>query len=431
VRRISNRLLVRTALLFALLLIISQFIWIAVGGIFFLKPLRVGYVTQLATYVKLTRSALTSMPRDARPAFLEQVNWQSNIRVMPIYPPYGEAAAPDREFPPPLATSLRSMAGNDVSARMGNPEANTWIRFVAGGQPYWLVVSPGRPRFPVPLLTSVVIALVVSCGGAYLLLAPLNRRLHAVVEASRAIGRGEIPAAVAVEGPEEIRELSRGFNQMSEGLQRLDAERRLMLAGISHDLRSPLVRLRLNVELNKPWLDSTTAGAMVRDIKEIDAILGQFLEFARDESDEPAQQSDLNAVVSEVCAGYRLSGHDVKTVLGQIGLENLRTVAVRRLITNLVDNAVRYAEKEIEVATSRDDDDQIIVTVADRGPGIRTGSPDALIKPFAREDASRSKPGSGLGLTMVDRIARAHGGSVKLINRPEGGLLVVVTLAAQ
>ncbi|HWM68304.1 MAG TPA: ATP-binding protein [Steroidobacteraceae bacterium] len=430
-RRLSNRLLVRTALLFALLLIVSQVIWIAVGSLLFLKPVRVGYVTQLATYVMLARSALASMPRDARPAFLEEVNRQSNIRVVPIHPPYGEAMAPDREFPPPMAMSLRNMAGNDVSARMGSPEANTWIRFVAAGQPYWLVVSPGRPPFPVPLLTSIVIALVVSTGGAYLLIARLNRRLHAVVQASRAIGRGEIPAAIAVEGPDEIQELSRGFNQMSEGLQRLDADRRLMLAGISHDLRSPLGRLRLNVELSESGLDSTTAGAMVRDIKEIDAILGQFLEFARDESDEPAQQCDLNAIVSEICEGYRLSGHDVRAVLGPVELANLRAVAVRRLITNLVDNGVRYAQKQIEVATSRTDDDQIVLTVADRGPGIRSGSPDALIKPFAREDDSRSRPGSGLGLTLVDRIARAHGGSVKLMNRPDGGLLVVVTLAAQ
>lgn len=430
-RRLSNRLLVRTALLFALLLIMSQVIWIAVGNLIFLKPLRAGYVTQLAAYVNLARSALASMPRDARPAFLKQVNRQSNVRVVPIYPPYGEAMAPDREFPPFMATSLRSLAGNDVSARMGNPEANMWIRFVAGGQPYWLVVAAGHPPFPIPLLTSVVIALFVSSGGAYLLIARLNRRLHAVVEASRAIGRGEIPAAMAVEGPEEIRELSRGFNQMSEGLQRLDAERRLMLAGISHDLRSPLVRLRLKVELSKPGLDRASARAMVRDIKEIDTILGQFLEFGRNESDEPPRQSEVNAIVSEVCAGYRLSGHDVRMVLGPVGLANLRAVAVQRLITNLVDNAVRYGEKKIEVATSRNDDDHIVVTVADRGPGIRTGSPDAMIKPFAREDVSRTKPGSGLGLTMVDRIARAHGGSVKLMNRPEGGLLVVVTLAAQ
>ena len=429
-RRLSNRLLVRTALLFALLLIASQATWIAVGNLFFLRPLRVGYVAQLATHVNLVRSALASMPRESRAAFLEQVNRQFNIRLVPIHPPYGEAMAPDGELPPPMAASLRTIAGNDVEARMDNSKANTWIRFTAGGQPYWLVVSAGHPPFPVPLLTWIVIALVASSGGAYLLIARLNRRLHAVVEASRAIGRGEIPAAIAVEGPEEIQELSRGFNQMSEGLQRLDAERRLMLAGISHDLRSPLVRLRLGVELGKPAVNSTAADAMVRDIKEIDAILTQFLEFARNESDESPRLSDLNAIVSDVCTGYQLSGHDVRTVLGPVGLANLREVAVRRLITNLVDNGVRYAEKDIEVATSRNDD-HLVVAVADRGPGIRTGSPDALIKPFAREDTSRSKPGAGLGLTVVDKIARAHGGSVKLMNRPQGGLLVVVTLAAQ
>jgi two-component system osmolarity sensor histidine kinase EnvZ len=174
------------------------------------------------------------------------------------------------------------------------------IRFVAGGKPYWLVVFAVRPPFPPPILMWVLTALVVSSSGAYFLISRLNRQLRVVVEASRTIARGEAPAAIAVEGPDET-ELSRGFNQMSESLQRLDADRRLMLAGISHDLRTPLVRLRLNVELNEQ-LSPLAAAAMVRDIKEIDAVLGQFLEFARNEADEPAQQSDLNALVADVCA---------------------------------------------------------------------------------------------------------------------------------
>jgi two-component system osmolarity sensor histidine kinase EnvZ len=103
---------------------------------------------------------------------------------------------------------------------------------------------------------------------------------------------------------------------------------------------------------------------------------------------------------------------------------------VRRLITNLVENALRYGERDVEGTTSRNDN-HIILAVADRGPGIRTVNPDALIKPFAREDVARTKPGTGLGLTLVDRTARAHGGSVSLVNRPEGGLLVVVILASQ
>jgi len=212
------------------------------------------------------------------------------------------------------------------------------------------------------------------------------------VEASRAIGRGEIPAAMAVEGPEEIRELSRGFNQMSEGLQRLDAERRLMLAGISHDLRSPLVRLRLEVELSKPELDCNSARAMVRDIKEIDTILGQFLEFGRNESDEPPQQSEVNAIV--VGGLRRLSAVRPRCQDGARAGRACKSAPRRRPAADHESRGQRGAlrRKEIEVATSRNDDDHIVVTVADRGPGIQTGSPDAMIKPFAREDVSRSKP---------------------------------------
>lgn len=427
-RRIKNRLFVRTAALFALLLIASQIIWITVGNIVFLKPLRVEYIGQLAAYVRLARSALASMPPEARPDFLQQVNHQSNIRLLSV--DYGESLAPVAEFPKPMVARLRRMAGDDVTARLGDMESDAWVRFVAGGQPYWLVVSAGRPPFPGPLIIWVLIAIVVSSCGAYLLISRLNRQLRAVVEASRAIGRGEIPAAIAVEGPDEIQELSRGFNQMSEGLQRLDAERRLMLGGISHDLRTPLVRLRLNIELGRPNLNGTAAESMVRDVQEIDSILTQFLQFARNESDESAQLTDVNDIVSDVCAGYQLSGQAIKVNLGLIGLAKLRPVGVRRLITNLVDNALRYGEKDVVVTTSRNED-HIVITVADRGPGIRSSTPDELIKPFAREDVSRTKPGTGLGLTMVDKIARAHGGFVKLTNRPEGGLLALVTLVPQ
>jgi two-component system osmolarity sensor histidine kinase EnvZ len=243
------------------------------------------------------------------------------------------------------------------------------------------------------------------------------------------MSRGEIPAGLALEGPEQVQDLRRSFNPMSESLQRFDAERRLMLAGLAHDVRALLVRLRLNVELSLHELAAARADAMVSDIEEVNAMLAQFLEFARSEAEEAPHRCDLNAIVAAICARYRLSGHDVRGVLGQVGLPVLREVAIGRLITNLVDNGLRYGEKEVEVATSRAGA-HVVVTVADRGPGIRTVNPDALIKPFAREHAAHGKPGTGLGLAVVDRIARAHGGAVKLINRPEGGLLVVVTLAA-
>jgi two-component system osmolarity sensor histidine kinase EnvZ len=294
--------------------------------------------------------------------------------------------------------------------------------------PGLLMLPMRRLPFPSPMLGSLLTAVIVSGIGAYLLISRLNRRLQVVVEASRTIGRGEIPAPIAVAGPLEIQQLSRCFNQMSEDLQRLDAERRLMLAGISHDIRTPLVRLRLGVELGRPELNPDAAESMIREIEEIDAILSQFLQFACDESQEPIQLMDMDSLVSDVCLGYRRRGRAIRTVLGSVGVASAREVAIRRLLANLIDNAIRYGEKDVEVTTSRLGDN-ILLTVSDRGPGIKSMAPEELLRPFAREDTSRSKPGTGLGLTIVDRIARVHGGSVTLRNRSGGGLAVLVSLA--
>jgi two-component system osmolarity sensor histidine kinase EnvZ len=428
-KRPFDRLVFRTAGLFTVLFIASQISWIAIGGLFLFNPRQNEFVIQLATYVKLARRGLASIPATSQSAFLREVNDHSDIALVPIYPPYGEAMAPERSLPAGMLMSLRELAGDDVDARIGLGEGGgTWIRFLAGKQRYWLVIPTRHLPFPGPMLGSLATALFVSAVGAYLLISRLNRRLQVVVEASRTIGRGQIPAPIELAGPLEIQELSRCFNQMSEGIQRLDAERRLMLAGISHDLRTPLVRLRLGIELSRPELSADCADSMIREIQQIDAILTQFLQFAHDESHEPVQLIDIDSLVSDVCVAYSRRGHDVRALLGSTGIAPVREVAVRRLLANLIDNALRYGGKEVEVATSRSGE-KILLSVSDRGPGIRSMEPDELLKPFAREDASRNKPGTGLGLTIVDRIARAHGGNVSLRNRRGGGLQVIASLS--
>ena len=235
------------------------------------------------------------------------------------------------------------------------------------------------------------------------------------------------PPRLPIEGPEEIQELSRGFNQMSEGLERLESERRLMLSGISHDLRTPLARLRVSVELNRSALNPDHALGMIQDITEMDDILGQFLEFARSDAQEAPHSFNLNERVSELCARYRLSGQHIETSLGATGPVRLRKLAIRRLLTNLIDSALCYGVKDVEVSTSRTDS-QIVLTVADRGPGIATADPSELIRAFAREEPARGQPGTGLGLAIVERIARTHAGRLDLVNRPGGGLIARVTL---
>jgi two-component system osmolarity sensor histidine kinase EnvZ len=427
VKAFPNRLLFRTALLFALLLIVSQIVWVSVSAGLYLKPFRMEYVGLLATDVKVARSALAMLPPEARQTAIGRFSRESGVAIAP-----GDAPARELSQPKSLESwtnAVRSLAGDDVDLRINERESTLWMRFVADGTPYWLVTPIMRmpELFSTALLLTASIAVLASLGGAYLLIVQLNGRLRAVVEAARTIGRGGIPGRLAVAGPQEIQDLSRGFNQMSEGLQRLESDRRLMLAGISHDLRTPLARLRLALELSSPALEQAHVLGMVQDISEMDAILEQFLDFSRNDSDEAPQVCDLNVLVSEVCARYQLSGEQVTTSLAMLEPVRLRRLAVRRLITNLLDNGLRYGRQDVEITTSGNCS-QIILTVADRGPGIQSGNPQEWIRAFSREDSARSKPGSGLGLTVVDRIARAHGGSLELQNRAGGGLRVTVTL---
>jgi two-component system osmolarity sensor histidine kinase EnvZ len=271
------------------------------------------------------------------------------------------------------------------------------------------------------LFVGLEIALAV--GGAYLIVFRLTKRLRYVTEAAKAIGQGEPPEILEVSGPEEIRSLSEGFNQMSRDLMKLEADRRLMLAGISHDLRTPLTRMRIAAELANSNVDP----AMVHDIEDMEAILRQFLDYARDGSEEQPAVHDLNDLVQEVGQRFAARGHLIETDLGRVPPFSFRRHSIRRVLDNLIDNAVRYGKSGIRVET-RCSSDSVFTTVRDRGPGIHSGNPTDFIKPFAREDVSRSERGAGLGLTIVDRVVRLHGGRLRLENSNGGGLSATIEI---
>jgi two-component system, OmpR family, osmolarity sensor histidine kinase EnvZ len=237
-----------------------------------------------------------------------------------------------------------------------------------------------------------------------------------------------MPSPLPETGPEEIRALSRGFNQLAVKLEALEADRRLMLVGISHDISTPLTRLRLAIELMQMKPDVNQVPGMLQDIEEMNGILVQFADYAKTGKEEEAVPGDFNQVVAEVCQRYRAVGKAVQSDFAKIPAFNFRALAVRRLVTNLVDNAARYGSDEIEVNT-RYQDGVVTLSVLDQGPGIRSIDPNALIRPFARENVARgTQLGAGLGLSIVDRIAKTHGGSLILCNRPECGLAVTVTI---
>jgi two-component system osmolarity sensor histidine kinase EnvZ len=294
-------------------------------------------------------------------------------------------------------------------------------------QPYQIYHPKGTLRFLVDAEWALF-ALIVCTIGVYIIFYWMRRQLQNLLNAARILGRGRMPPPLPETGPEEIRDLSRGFNQLALNLETLESDRRLMLVGISHDLSTPLTRLRLAIELMPMKPDVNQLPGMIQDIEEMNGILVQFADYAKTGKEEEPALGDFNLVVAEVCQRYVSAGKVVHADLARIPAFNFRALAVRRLVTNLIDNAARYGSSEIEVNT-RYHGGLVTLSVLDQGPGIQSVDPNTLIKPFAREDVARAAQlGAGLGLSIVDRIAKTHGGSLTLGNRPKGGLAATVTI---
>lgn len=267
----------------------------------------------------------------------------------------------------------------------------------------------------VPLLS--ILAIVV-------LARQLNRPLKRLQLAAIRVGRGLHSTHLdEFGGPTEIRAVNRAFNQMTQQIRQAEHERTIMLAGISHDLRTPLTRMRLSAELMG---DPELSEGMVSDVEDMDAILDQFISFMRDGSEEPNTVASLNALILDVAHQFQAQ-IDIKTDLGDISAVTLKHLSFKRVLANLIQNALNYGRGPIELST-REENDHIVFTCRDHGHGIDVSRADELLQPFQRGESARTTQGSGLGLAIVARIVRQHYGRLHLRNHVEGGLEVVIEL---
>jgi two-component system osmolarity sensor histidine kinase EnvZ len=216
---------------------------------------------------------------------------------------------------------------------------------------------------------------------------------------------------------------------MLGNLRQIERDRAILLAGVSHDLRTPLARLRLGIEMTHA--DEATRASMAADIEEMNRIIDQFLDFARQDAATATEPIDINQALAACVERYTRAGRDVHLQVGTPALVRIKPAAISRVASNLIDNALAYGRAPLDVTTRRHGD-EVVVDVADPGPGIPPGDVERLKQPFMRADMSRSRadgaPGAGLGLAIVDRIARLHGGSFDLLAREGGGTIARVTL---
>jgi len=310
----------------------------------------------------------------------------------------------------------------------------------------WLNIRTTRLEEPPPwagkTLQLLGLLLMVVIAGGLVIARRIARPMARLAEASNRLGLGQAEAHLAEEGPREIRQTIHAFNLMQERLQRHIRDRSRMLAAVSHDLRTPITALRLRAE----YIDDTEIRERtLATLAEMEAILSATLAFARDEAaDERARATDLAALVQSLVDDYADLEADLGGAVSYQGPDRsifqCRPVALRRALSNLIDNALKYggAARVQLLELGRDQKPGggggrgRLILIDDDGPGIPEADLERVFEPFLRLETSRSREtgGTGLGLAVARTIVHAHGGTLRLSNRPGGGLRAAVRLPA-
>ncbi|MBT0719270.1 two-component system sensor histidine kinase EnvZ [Rosenbergiella epipactidis] len=274
-----------------------------------------------------------------------------------------------------------------------------------------------------PLFRYTLMIMLLAIVGAWLFIRMQNRPLVALEHAALQVGRGQIPPPLREYGASEVRSVTRAFNQMASGVKQLADDRTLLMAGVSHDLRTPLTRIRLATEMigaDEQYL----ADSINKDIEECNAIIEQFIDYLRTGQEIQKERVDLNTVLGEVVAaesGYEreIDNHVMSNEL----LLDINPLGIKRAVANMVVNAARYGNGWIRVSSGRELD-RAWFQVEDDGPGIDKEQIAHLLQPFVRGDSARTTSGTGLGLAIVQRIIDAHQGELNFDTSEKGGLKI-------
>jgi two-component system osmolarity sensor histidine kinase EnvZ len=319
-------------------------------------------------------------------------------------------------------TEVRISEGDNYYFWVKPPQAkNYWVRLPLDGL---------EERNLSPFTIYLIAIGILSVAGGWVFARQLNRPLKSLESAAKEVGQGDFPEQLKEIGSTEIVAVTRAFNQMSAGIKQLEKDRSLLMAGVSHDLRTPLTRIRLATEMMGPNEDYLKDG-IVNDIEDMNMIIDQFIAFIRHHKEEALVAVDFNALVDDVVESEKLNKQrEFQTFFdSKIKAQMMRPIAIKRVITNLLENALRYSNDKILVETGIDKKNNMFYfSVLDSGPGIKEDDVAKLFEPFYQGDLARGGEGSGLGLAIIKKIVDSHHGEVILKNRKQGGLSATVKL---
>jgi len=434
---LPKRLLSRFVLLIATLLIVSQLVSLIIFDNYEREPRAEALAQEIITIVNFTKASLYAAAPSKRIQLFREINNIGDIKIYVAYPFESIKDIPDDPFLKLVVKKItaRIPPGNFVAINHYDIPG-VWVSFEIDADMFWVLVPrliQDRP-FPWHWIGWGLVIAILAIFGAYVTTKRISRPIKNLIEAADKVRNGHKVGKIPLDSVTEFRELSEAFNEMADNLAQISKERNFLLASVSHDIRTPLTRIRLASEMLPPN-SSSLKESLEEDVMEINDILNQFLDFARGFQDEPRVPVNLGKLLKEIQMKHKrmdqnfiLKKKNIRTDIPKKLFIDLRPLAFQRCLDNLINNAFFYSTGRVTLEASLLEE-SITISIIDNGPGIPEEQKSKLLKPFERVDEARgNKGGSGLGLTIADRIVKAHDGKLELINRSEGGLDAKITI---
>lgn len=424
-RRLTRSLYARTALTLALAFVVFQVgaFWVVYRTL--IVPVAERSADDLAGLIVLSAQTWVELPPETRAAFERELARRHGLRLTTA--DVGATAdAPRFAFRAQIEEALGRRLGEVIELR-GVPDTQAaWLDIPVGGHDLHAGFFPARYAVKPPLAAIAVAALgaLLSLLTALFLVRRITVPLARAARAARQVGAGELPEPLPETGPAELAELARRFNTMAAEVRELLDNRTTLLAGISHDLRTPMTRLQLHLEMLRDAPSPARIDRAVADLADMNRLITGYLELARTTQAESRVRVDLAVLLEEAAADAGLAWPGAAPCEVEAG-----RLALRQIVSNLIQNAQRYGGTTVELAlecTGR----LARVVVRDSGPGIPDDQLEKVFRPFYRIETSRSQAtgGTGLGLAIVRQLAEANGWKVSLANRATGGLEAVLEI---
>ena len=414
----------RTALALALAFLLFGLLSAALLQFTLVRPHTRQAADDLAAFLVLAAQIWVELPPYTRPDYEKEMLRRHDVRILQTEAAHA-ARSSSHSYLSYLETALRTHIGQAIHIHQ-HPDHQGWLwaDFPMGGRMMRLGFKESRLQnrglLVLPLLAAIglFLAFVLSIW----LVRRITRPLAAMAEATHRIGQGDFSSAIPVSGPREIAELAGKLNQMEDQIDQLLENRTTLLAGISHDLRTPLARMRLELELLRDDDNRELIEGLGSDITEMEKLISQTLLLAKGLGGEDQVETDINALLLAIAEDFRKVGNDIRCQAGDHCVARIRTQALHRVLSNLVENAVTYSGGQEVTIECISTDAGTSIRVIDQGPGIPASERDKIFQPFHRLENSRSRSsgGSGLGLAIVHQLCRTNGWGIEVSPAVDG-----------